>query len=38
LKLLEAEDARWLSRDQLYAIPWLPADQALIPKLEAQMQ
>ena len=38
LKLLEAEDALWLTRDELYAIPWLPADRALIPKIEAQMQ
>lgn len=31
LKLLEAEDARWLTKDDLYSVNWLPADIELIP-------
>ena len=30
LVLKEAEDARWLTRDQLYDVMWLPADITLI--------
>ena len=30
LKLLEAEDARWLSKDNLYSVQWLPADLTII--------
>lgn len=37
LKLLEAEDARWLTKDALYSVQWLPADIALIEKIEKQM-
>ena len=33
-KLKEAEDARWLSKDELYSVDWLPADMELIEKLE----
>lgn len=29
----EAEDARWLSKDELYSVDWLPADMELIEKL-----
>ena len=28
LKPLEAEDARWLTKDTLYSVQWLPADRA----------
>lgn len=37
LKLLEAEDAKWLSKDTLYSVQWLPADITLIEKIEQQM-
>lgn len=37
LKLLEAEDARWLSKDTLYSVQWLPADMNLIEKIKKQM-
>ncbi len=38
LTLLEAEAARWLTRDMLYSVPWLPADKSLIEKVASQMQ
>lgn len=34
IKLKEAEDVRWLSKDELYSVDWLPADMELIEKLE----
>ena len=37
LKLLEAEDARCLSKDTLYSVQWLPADMNLIEKIKKQM-
>lgn len=37
LTLLEAEEARWLSKDELYNVQWLPADITLIEKIEKQM-
>lgn len=33
IKLKEAEDARWLSKDELYSVDWLQADRGLIEKL-----
>lgn len=33
LKLLEAETARWLSKEELYDVKWLPADILLIEKI-----
>ena len=38
LKLLEAADAKWLSKDTLYSVRWLPADVALIEKIGQQMK
>lgn len=38
LKLLEAESARWLTRETLYKVPWLPADLNLIKKVATQME
>ena len=38
LKLLEAEDARWLTRDRLYSVSWLPADMTLIAEIEKLMK
>ena len=37
LKLLEAEDARWLTKDKLYSVKWLPADVTLIAVIEKHM-
>ena len=37
LTLLEAEYARWLLKDTLYSVQWLPADITLIEKIEQQM-
>ena len=37
LKLLEAEDAKWLSKDMLDSVRWLPADRILIHALKRQM-
>lgn len=37
LKLLEAESARWLTKDTLYDVQWLPADMNLIAEIEKQM-
>ena len=38
LKLLEAEDARWLPKDKLYSVPWLPADMTLVAEIKKQMK
>ena len=35
LHLREHEAARWLSKDQLYDVEWLPADVRLIPMIES---
>ncbi len=32
--LLEHEAQKWLTKETLYSVDWLPADQALIPKVE----
>lgn len=37
LKLVEAESARWLTKDTLYDVQWLPADITLVSKIEEQM-
>ena len=34
LVLLEAEASKWLGRDDLYSVEWLPADAGLIKKIE----
>ena len=33
-KLLEHEAARWLDREELSAVEWLPADLSLLPEIE----
>lgn len=33
IKLLEAQDARWLSKNELTSVQWLPADISLIEKI-----
>ena len=38
LKLLEAEDARWLTKEKLYNVTWLPADMTLVAEIEKQMK
>ena len=34
LKLLEAEAARWLTKDELYDVQWLPADLKIVEKID----
>ncbi|MGN0603723.1 MAG: (deoxy)nucleoside triphosphate pyrophosphohydrolase [Oscillospiraceae bacterium] len=38
LKLLEAEAAKWLTKDTLYDVQWLPADITLVEKIKEQMR
>lgn len=38
LKLLEAESAKWLTKDTLYDVKWLPADVKIIEKIKLQME
>ena len=37
LKLLEAEAAKWLTKDELDSVAWLPADITLIDKIRSEM-
>lgn len=37
LKLLEAEAARWLTKEELDSVQWLPADVTLIDKIKSYM-
>lgn len=37
LTLKEHEAARWLTKDQLWSVDWLPADLNLIQKLEEKL-
>ena len=34
LKLFEHEDAKWLTRETLYSVDWLPADMLTLGKIE----
>ena len=34
----KAEDARWLSKENLYSVQWLPAVITLIEKIEKHMK
>lgn len=38
LKLLEAEAARWLTKEELDSVQWLPADVTLIDKIRKSME
>ena len=38
LVLKEAEDARWLTKETLESVQWLPADASLIEHIKASMQ
>lgn len=35
-RFLEAEDARWLTQDNLGSVAWLPADQGLIEQIKRE--
>lgn len=35
LELLEAEDARWLAKDELLSVKWLPADLEVVQLLQS---
>lgn len=37
LHLMEHEASRWLSREQLHDVDWLPADEELLPLIEAEL-
>ncbi len=37
LVLVEAKEAKWLTREELYSVDWLPADLGLIKKIEKAM-
>ena len=36
LILKEAEDAKWLTKDNIDSVPWLPADKGLVEKIKEQ--
>lgn len=37
LKLLEAEAAKWLTKDTIYSVQWLPADITIVEEIERQI-
>lgn len=37
LSLIEHEDARWLMRDELDTVKWLPADLEILPLIAARL-
>lgn len=37
LNLLEAEDSRWLTKEKLYDVDWLPADRGLVETIKQAM-
>ena len=37
LELKEHEAARWLTRETLYSVDWLPADVSLIGKIKKEL-
>lgn len=37
LELKEHESARWLSKEKLYSVDWLPADIGLIEKIQEKL-
>lgn len=37
LVLKEAQEARWLGRDELYSVPWLPADISILSTIAAAL-
>ena len=38
LKLLEAEEARWLTKDTLFDVQWLPADITIVEEIKKQLK
>ena len=38
ITLKEAEDARWLSENELYSVDWLPADMELVEKIRGILE
>lgn len=38
LVLLEAQEARWLTKDELDSVEWLPADMGLVLNVQKQMK
>lgn len=38
LKLMEAADSKWLMKDELYSVQWLPADITLVTEIEKKMK
>ena len=38
IKLLEAEDARWLGKDELDSVEWLPADVRVVEEIREGME
>lgn len=38
IELKEAEAARWLTKETLYSVRWLPADLTVLPLLEERMK
>ncbi len=38
LVLLEAQDGRWLTKDDLGSVKWLPADFGLVERIREQMK
>ena len=38
LELKEAEDARWLTAEELYDVKWLPADEELIGEIKNELE
>lgn len=38
LVLKEAEAARWLTKDELDSVQWLPADQTILEKIREMMK
>ena len=38
LELLEHEDAKWLTKEELESVDWLPADLQLISKIQQKKE
>ena len=38
LTLKEHESAKWLTKDNLYSVDWLPADRDIIPEVEKEIE
>jgi 8-oxo-dGTP diphosphatase len=38
LHLNEHEAARWLTKEEIHSVRWLPADEGLLPKIVAELE